>query len=159
MKIERLIATLAGATLLLSCGTPREIIKYVDREVEKVRFDTLTVEKTKIERVRDFTGLLDTLHLETASAEAVSWIDTTQAVLRGSLSDKPNPVTVVVPVKEKEKIVVRDSLVFRDRIIKEKEPIYVKTVPLFWRVMGVLGIITTVILLTWLFFKIRKKIN
>lgn len=102
--------------MLVNCGT----IKYVPvKETEYVTVrdsvyfrDTTVQFRVEKEYVRDYTGLLDTLELSTGYADARAWVDTTRSVLAGEIKNKEKMVDV--PVQMKEKIVYKDSLVYKD---------------------------------------------
>ena len=155
-----LLFALYGAIMITACGPIKEVpvkteIIYRDSIKVETRIDTVTAWKTKIETVRDYTGLLDTLKLSTANAEASVWIDTTHNVLTGSLKDKDVPVEVSVPVTET--IHYRDSLVYVDKPYPVEVTKEIRIVPKFWRVSGVVGILSVILLLVFLFFKIKDK--
>lgn len=102
--------------MLVNCGT----IKYVPvKETEYVTVrdsvyfrDTTVQFRVEKEYVRDYTGLLDTLDMETSYATARAWVDTSRSVLVGEIKNKEKMVDV--PVQVKEKIVYKDSLVYKD---------------------------------------------
>ncbi len=152
-KIRNIILCVFAA-LVLSCS-PKIIYRdvIVTRDSLITRLDTQYVEKVKVEKVKDWTGLLDTLSLSTEQAEAQSWVDTSKAILCGELKDKDVPVKVVV--KWKEKISYRDSI----RTVEKEVPVEktVKVVPLFWRVFGVIGIIAAVLAAVALFLKLKGR--
>lgn len=151
-----------GALLCLTAASCRTVqyvpvkgdtvVEYRDSVV--TRLDTLTIYRTVTEKVRDYTGLLDTLRLETAGAKATAYVDTTSNTLRGSLEDKDVPLEVVVPVKEEYH--GRDSVSVQQVPVKVEIIREVKVVPRFWRVTGVLGIILTCLSLLLGFLKIKK---
>jgi hypothetical protein len=155
-----LTSALCGAFMIASCGPIKEIpvkteIIYRDSIRVETKVDTLEVLKTKIETVRDYSGLLDTLRLSTANAEASAWIDTTHNVLKGELKDKDVPVQVAVP--STNEIHYRDSIVYQDRPYPVEVTKEVRIVPRFWTISGVFGIICFVLLAVFLFFKIKTK--
>ena len=161
-SVSGLVCALVGAVMIAACGPIKEIpvkteIIYRDSIRVETKIDTLEVWKTKVEKVRDYTGLLDTLRLSTANAEANAWIDTTHNVLTGELKDKDVPVQVAVP--STNEIHYRDSIVYQDRPYPVEVTKEVRIVPRFWRVMGVFGIISLVLLAVFLFFKVRAKIG
>ena len=161
-SVSGLVYALVGAFMIASCGPIKEIpvkteIIYKDSIRVETKIDTLEVLKTKIETVRDYSGLLDTLRLSTANAEASAWIDTTHNVLKGELKDKDVPVQVAVP--STNEIHYRDSIVYQDRPYPVEVTKEVRIVPRFWRVMGVFGIISLVLLAAFLFFKVRNRFS
>lgn len=156
-SVSGLVCALVGAVMIAACGPIKEIpvkteISYRDSIRVETKIDTLEVLKTKIETVRDFSGLLDTLRLSTANAEASAWIDTTHNVLKGELKDKDVPVQVAVP--STNEIHYRDSIVYQDRPYPVEVTKEVRIVPRFWRVSGIFGIICLVLLLAVIGWKI-----
>lgn len=122
---------MSATLLLLGCSTikyvPVKTTEYVTvKETETVR-DTLVQFKVEKEYVRDYTGLLDTLDMETSYATARAWVDTSKSVLAGEMKNKEKMVDV--PVQAKEKIMYKDSLVYKDvpvpvEVIKTVHPKY-----------------------------------
>lgn len=117
MQIYKKISVLLLFLVMLnSC----KIIKYVPvketeyvHTIDSVYFRDTTIKyKVEKEYVRDYTGLLDTLDLETSYASARAWVDTSRAVLAGSIRNKENVIDI--PVSVKEKVTVRDSIVYKD---------------------------------------------
>lgn len=161
-SVSGLVCALCGAFMIASCGTIKEIpvkteIIYKDSIRVETKVDTLEVLKTKIETVRDFSGLLDTLKLSTANAEASAWIDTTHNVLKGELKDKDVPVQVTVPSTVETHY--RDSIVYQDRPYPVEITKEVRIVPRFWRVSGVFGIVSFILLAVFLFFKLKTRFS
>lgn len=117
--------------LLLGCGTikyvpVKEYVTVTETQTEYLR-DTLVQVKIEKEYVRDYTGLLDTLQLETSYALSSAWFDTTSNVLAGTIKNKEK--MIAVPVAVKEKVTVRDSIVYRDvpvpvEVVKTVHPKY-----------------------------------
>ena len=106
---------------------PVEHTEYV-HTIDSVYFRDTTIKyKVEKEYVRDYTGLLDTLDLETSYASARAWLDTSRAVLAGSIRNKENVINI--PVQVKEKVTVRDSIVYKDvpvpvEVVKTVHPKY-----------------------------------
>lgn len=155
-----LVLALYGAAVISSCTTVKYIpvkgettVEYRDSIVTKL--DTITVTRTEIQRVRDYTGMLDTLRLETKTARATAYLDTAARAIKGSLEDKEVPMQVVVPSKEEYH--QRDSVERVEVPIPVEVEKVVEVVPKFWRVVGLLGIIETLVLFFLGFLKIKKK--
>ena len=142
------------AVVLTACKT----IQYVPvKEVEYVHIkdsvylrDTLVQVEVQKARISDFSGLLDTLLLQTDLARSTAFVDTTAGVLRGTLEQRGE---IPAKIQFKERIVYRDSI--RDKevpvpveVIKE-----VKVVPWFWRFFSVLGIVALAGAVFWLLRK------
>ena len=114
MRGRHLIFILLGL-LVLSCKV--QYVPVKETEYVKVRDsvyfrDTTIQYKVEKEYVRDYTGLLDTLDLETSYASARAWLDTSRAMLSGEIRNKENVIDI--PVSVKEKVTVRDSIVYKD---------------------------------------------
>ena len=92
---------------------PVEHTEYVTVRDSVYLRDTTIQYKIEKEYVRDFTGLLDTLDMETSYASARAWVDTSRATLSGEIKNKENVINI--PVQVKEKVTVRDSIVYQDR--------------------------------------------
>ena len=100
---------------MLSCKVqyvPVKETEYVTVRDSVYFRDTTIQYKIEKEYVRDYTGLLDTLEMETSYASARAWVDTSRAVLAGSIRNKENVINI--PVQVKEKVTVMDSIVYRD---------------------------------------------
>lgn len=109
--------TLLGFLLLFTACTT---IKYVpvkgetivkDSMIVETRIDTLKVQLPP-ERVRDWTGLLDTLEMNTSAAYSKSWVDTTKGILAGELVNKETPLEVAVP--STHTLEKKDSIVYKE---------------------------------------------
>jgi hypothetical protein len=121
---------------------PVEHTEYVTVRDSVYLRDTTIQYKIEKEYVRDYTGLLDTLDMETSYATARAWVDTSKAVLAGEIKNKENVINI--PVQVKEKVTVRDSIVYQDRpvpveVIKTVHPGYEKWL-WGWLVFSLLGL-------------------
>lgn len=106
---------LLGMLLLTGCKVqyvPVKETEYVTVRDSVYLRDTVIHHQIEKEYVKDYTGLLDTLQLETSYASASAWVDTTRNTLAGTIKNKEKMIDI--PVAVKEKVVVRDSLVYRD---------------------------------------------
>ncbi len=158
------LGIICGAVLFLTCLAGcktvyvpvqgETIIEYRDSIITKL--DTVTAWKTKIETVRDYTGLLDTLKLSTANAEAMSWIDTTKGILTGSLKDKDTPVEVAVPIKEEYH--QKDSVVIQEVPIPVEVEKIKKIYPKWMIILSFLGVILSGLGIFQLYSKFRTKL-
>ena len=126
----RKMIALALGLMMIGCKTiyvPIERTEYVSVRDSIYLRDTVIQYKIKKEYVRDYTNLLDTLDMETSFASARAWVDTSKNVLAGEIKNKDK--TVDVPVQVKERVVVRDSIVYQDKpvpveVVKEVHPKY-----------------------------------
>lgn len=114
MRGRNLVFALLGL-LVFSCKVqyvPVKETEYVTVRDSVYFRDTTIQYKIEKEYVRDYTGLLDTLDMETSYASARAWVDTSKAVLAGEIKNRENVIDI--PVSVKEKVTVRDSIVYRD---------------------------------------------
>ena len=114
--------------------------------------DTTITYQIEKQYVRDYTGLLDTLTLETDYAIARAHVDTASAKLSGSIENKRK--IVEIPTQWKERIVYKDSISRVEVPVKIEKP--VPYVPLFWRICSVIGIAAVCLVALWLGFKFIK---
>lgn len=122
----------------MSCKTvyiPVEHTEYVTvRDSVYFRDTTVQIQVQK-ERVRDYTGLLDTLRLETSYAASTAYVDTTRNLLAGEIKNKENVINV--PIQVKEKVVVRDSVVTKEVPVPVKVVVTKTKYPaVFWWLLG-----------------------
>lgn len=115
--------------ILFGCSAPRPTTvvhtEYVTVRDSVYFRDTTVQYKIEKEYVKDYTGLLDTLVLGTGYADARAWVDTSRAVLAGEIKNKEKALNI--PVQVKEKVTVRDSIVYKDvpvpvEVVKTKYP-------------------------------------
>ena len=117
-------------TFFTGCKTiyvPVEHTEYVTVRDSVYLKDTTVQYKVEKEYIKDYSDLLDTLHLETGLAEARAWVDTSRSVLAGEIKNKEKVVDI--PVQVKERVVVRDSIVYREKpvpveVVKTVHPKY-----------------------------------
>lgn len=116
--------------LVFSCKTV--YIPVAEKEYVTVRDsvylrDTTVQYKVEKEYVKDYTGLLDTLRMETSYSSFAAWVDTSAAKLSGIAQNKEKIVDI--PVQVKEKVTVRDSIVYKEvpvevEVVKTVHPKY-----------------------------------
>ena len=108
--------------LINSCGISKPntttIIQYKDSTITNIVDSVVYIPK---ERIVDIVPIYDTLYLETSKAKSVSYVDTTNHVLRGSIENKAG---IEYKYIYKDKIVYRDSLITKEievpyEVIKE----------------------------------------
>lgn len=120
------------ALALTACKTvyvPVEHTEYVHTIDSVYVRDTTIKYQLEKEYIRDFTGLLDTLTLETGLAVSKAWVDTSKSVLAGEIRNKEKALDI--PVSVKEKVTVRDSIVYQEKpvpveVVKVVHPGYEK---------------------------------
>lgn len=141
-----LFPLVASMFLTVSC----QIVRYVPVEHteyvtvrDSVYFrDTLVRIELEKARLADFVDVGDTLVLSTDLARSTAFLDTTSGKLKGTLENIKKYVEKEVPLKEK--IMYRDSIVYQDKPYPVEVEKVVKVVPKFWRIFGVLGILSLV---------------
>ena len=152
-----LLLLLAAAS---ACGAVRPLAKTADSTRVEVRYETVTVHDTAyvelpviIEKIQTL-DTTSTLENDYAKSEAT----VTAGILSHSLETKP----VKLPVKIDRVTVYKDSLVYRDRVVKETIEIEKKLSA--WQSFRMLvGSITMLLAAIWVgvrlvfFFKSAKK--
>lgn len=141
--------------ILTGCGTLKKIevehrieTHYVDSTIWHL--DTAYFDVPR-EVYKDYSGLLDTLKLETSMASSWAAVDTNKMVLAGEIKNKSTKLEK--EVLWKEKIVYRDSLVTKEvpvplEIIKEVVPKWC------WWLLG-FNIAILVLALAWVLAKLK----
>lgn len=119
---------------------PVETIKEVHTIDSVYLRDTTIQYRIEKEFIRDYTGLLDTLRMETTYSKFVAFVDTSSAKLSGTAKNKEKMIDV--PVSVKEKVVVRDSVVYKEVPIRVEVP--VRYTPKIWKILGWIGILSLV---------------
>ena len=130
--------------LLAGCTTIRYVpikeTQYVSvRDTTYLR-DTLVRVELEKARLSDFVDLGDTLVLSTDLARSTAFLDTTSGKLKGTLENTLKYIEK--PVQIRERLVYRDSVEVREVPVEVEKP--VKYVPKFWKIFGILGILSLV---------------
>ena len=118
---------------------PVEHTEYVTVRDSVYFRDTLIRIELEKARLSDFCDVGDTLVLRTDLAQSWATLDTLAGKIVGGLENIKPYAVQNVPLKEK--IVYRDSIVYKDVPVPVVEEKIVKVVPWFWRVMSVIGIV------------------
>ena len=103
------------------------------------RTDTLRID-VPVELIKEVVPQLDTLVMETSVAKATAYLDTSMVALRGVLENKKTSLSQV-QVVYKEKIQYRDSIQVKEVPVPVEVEKRVPYVPLFFKIMAVIGII------------------
>lgn len=124
--------------LAFGCGVTKKTIQIEHvtetHYIDSTRWHDSTIYYVvPVERYRDYTSLLDTLKLETSLAKAEAYVDTTNNTLKGSIENKKDSIKTVI--KWKEKIVQKDSLVYKE-VPVEVEKEVTKYPKSYWWFMG-----------------------
>ena len=112
-------------------------IEYRDSVIYKV--DTLKI-NVPVETVKEVVPPRDTLKMDTSVAEARAWVDATTNTLKGEMKNKKTALSQP-QVVYKEKIQYRDSLITKEVPVPVEVEKKVPYVPLFWKIMSVIGIL------------------
>ena len=161
MKYFSLQLSLAMLLVAASaCGAVRPVIQPTDSTRVEVRYETVTVHDTAyvelpviIEKIQTL-DTTSTLENDYARSEAT----VTAGILSHSLETKP----VKLPVKIDRVTVYKDSLVYRDRVVKETIEIE-KKLSVWQSFRMLVGSITMLLAAIWVgvrlvfFFKSAKK--
>lgn len=136
--------------MVASCGIVKPVVIRDSTNViinykDSINFIDSTVYHHLYKEVyNDYADMLDTLNMEDTYSKAQAYLDTANKKLKGSIKTKDKDVPV--PIKWKEKIVYRDSIVYQKEevpvpyeVVKTKHPKY-EWILWTWLVLSVLGI-------------------
>lgn len=155
--MKKITTCLLIAVLFSACGTiqyvPVETIKEVHVKDTTVLHDTTIQYKIEKEYVRDYTGLLDELVLETDYAIAKAHIDTAAEKLTGSIENKDKALNI--PTQYKERLVYRDTVITKEKVVPVEVEKKVPFVPFFWKFLSVIGILAIAYITFKLIFKFK----
>ena len=133
-------------TIYVPVETVREVSVHDTTYLHKV--DTL-VQVPEVS-LSDFIDVKDTLTIRSSYATSKSWIDQEHNILAGKLIQGGKlPVQII----EKERVVIKDSLITREIPIEVDKP--VPFVPIFWKIMSTIGILALAAVALWLVFKFK----
>lgn len=146
-----------SCALISSCGTTK--IVYLPGETKIEYRDTTiyrdSIQYTPIEVIKEIVPEMDTLKMETSLAEAKSYIDTTNRVLRGEIKNKKG---ITNEVHYKDRIVYKDSIITKPypvevtkEVIKYKHYWYDKLCYPF----AIIGLIYIILIIIKLYGKFR----
>ena len=136
--------------MVASCGIVKPVVIRDSTNViinykDSINFIDSTVYHHLYKEVyNDYSDMLDTLNLEDTYSKAQAYLDTANKKLKGSIKTKDKDVPV--PIKWKEKIVYRDSLVYIKEEVPVPYPVEKKYIPkfykfcLFWFIATLAGI-------------------
>lgn len=154
--------SLACGLLCGSCGQIKYIpvkgdtvVEYRDSIITKL--DSIKVEITNTEYVRDWTGLLDTLELsaEGGKVRSKAWVDTTKSILAGELKTEPRKIDAVVP--HTLEYHQKDSVKIQEVPVEVPVEIIKKVYPKWLVIISILGVISTSILGISIYLKVKRK--
>ena len=149
-----LLLLLAAAS---ACGAARPLANTADSTRVEVRYETVTVHDTAyvdlpviIEKIQTL-DTTSTLENQFAKSEAI----VTAGILQHSLETKP----AQLPVPVEKELVYRDSIIFKDRVVKEE--VEVEKPLTFWQQLkmrvGVAAMILTALYGAYLLLKFFLK--
>ena len=155
----------SGAIILLlllavGCST----VKYVPVKGETIirdsiiyieRVDTIKIQLPPV-KVKDYTALGDTLKLSDGYSNAWAALDAEREMLVGGI-ETDSKASIDVPVKEKEKIVYRDSVRTVEVPIPVEVPKEVEVIKIPWiyKVLSVVGLLSIIGIALWVFLKFK----
>lgn len=133
---------LIAAFLAFSCSTIKEVpvvhTEYV-HTIDSVYVKDTTIQyRIEKEYVKEYAK--DTLKLETNYSEFTAFQDSTTGMLAGTAKNKQKLIDI--PISVKEKVVVRDSVVYKEVPVEVEKP--VPFVPKIWKILGWIGILSLV---------------
>lgn len=142
MRGRHLVFILLGL-LVLSCKVqyvPVKETEYVTVHDTTYLHRTDTLVQVPEFNLADYAGLCDTLVLQSSVAEATAWVDSSLMVLKGRLVQSG---TIPVQIVERERIVTKDSIVYKDvpvpvEVVRTVHPKY-EWVLWVWGVVALLG--------------------
>lgn len=150
MKILKLILGVFLLQMVASCGIVKPVVIRDSTNViinykDSINFIDSTVYHHLYKEVyNDYADMLDTLNLEDTYSQAQAYLDTANKKLKGSIKTKDKDVPV--PIKWKEKIVYRDSIVYQKEevpvpyeVVKTKHPKY-EWILWVWGILSLLGL-------------------
>ena len=140
-----------------ACGAARPLANTADSTRVEVRYETVTVHDTAyvdlpviIEKIQTL-DTTSTLENQFAKSEAI----VTAGILQHSLETKP----AQLPVPVEKELVYRDSIIFKDRVVKEE--VEVEKPLTFWQQLkmrvGVAAMILTALYGAYLLLKFFLK--
>lgn len=155
--MKKITTCLLIAALFSACGTvqyvPVETIKEVHVKDTTVLHDTTIQYQIEKEYVRDYTGLLDELVLETEYAIAKAHVDTAAEKLTGSIENKDKALNI--PTQYKERLVYRDTVITKEKIVPVEVEKKVIVVPLIYKALSIIGLLALFLLSLKLVFKFK----
>ncbi len=155
---------LLGLVLIAACGPIKEvpvktetIVEYRDSIITKL--DTIKVEISKTEYIKDWTGMLDTLELsaEGGKIKSRAWVDTTKSILAGELRTEPRQVDAVVP--HTLEYHQKDSVKIQEIPIEVPVETIKKVYPKWMVILSILGVISSMILLFLGYLKMKNHVK
>lgn len=150
------IITFISTILLLGSCT---VYKYLPSETEtKVRdsvvlnyIDSVIYHHRTVNR--DYKGLLDTLRIKGTHSSMTAYADTSNFTINGELNENPY----------KERVVYRDRIHYKDSIRTVEKPVPyevekpVKYIPKIYKLSMAFSIFVILLIVAWIYFKIRHK--
>ena len=140
---------------VFSCSTvkyiPVETIKEIYIKDTTYLRDTVIQYKLEKQYVRDYTGLLDTLNLETNVAKSTAYIDTSKNILTGSIENKQDPFDI--QTQYKERVIYRDSIQIREVPVEIEVEKVVRVVPWWAKILSWIGGLSLAVAAGWVISK------
>lgn len=160
MKALKIAIILMPLLLLSGCGTLKkntesENTKVIYIETEKIVLDTVKVE-VPVEVTMTYSGLRDTLKMETSIARAKAYIDENEMQIVGSIENKSAQLEKEVVLKYKT--ITRDLLIFQTKEIPVPYEVVKTKIPkwCWWLLLINIAVIVIVIMKFLIKFKATK---
>lgn len=133
---------------LASCANTKKVPKTTEVTVVTYRDSTVWHDSTVYhdiyyEHFKEYTGLLDTLRMETSYNTFTAYNDTLANHLRGEVESKD--VQMPVQIKWKEKVVYKDSLVYVTKEVPVEVEVIKKVYPKSYWVLLALVILGAIV--------------
>lgn len=128
------------------------IIEYRDTTIFKT--DTVKVD-IPVEKVVEITPG-DTLRMETSIAKAEAFYNRDIKMLQGKLENKPGSIKTEVVYKER--VITKDSLVYKEVPVEVEVEKIVKVVPWWAKILSFFGFISLVLVVGWLVIKFNGRL-
>ena len=154
---RKFVNTLLLALVFTACSPKIVYVPVKETETITVRDTTVlrdTTIKYEIEKqvVRDYTGLLDTLRLETDFARSTAFVDTTANLLKGSIENKPEKT---IKIQWRERTVYKDSIRTVDKPYPVEVEKKVKYVPWYAKFLSWVGAFALIAAILYILRKFR----
>lgn len=155
--MRRLVCSILAALAIVGCSTikyvPVETIKEVHVKDSVYFRDTVVRVELEKARISDLVNVGDTLVLSDAYSRATAFVDTTRAILRGTI-ETTRPY-VEKPVQFKEKIVYRDSVVTKEVPVPVEVTKEVRYIPWWAKTLSWIGGLSLIALIIYILLKLK----
>ena len=152
-----MVCSILAALAIVGCSTikyvPVETIKEVHVKDSVYFRDTVVRVELEKARISDLVNVGDTLVLSDAYSRATAFVDTTRAILRGTI-ETTRPY-VEKPVQFKEKIVYRDSISYQEKPVPVEVTKEVRYIPWWAKTLSWIGGLSLIALIIYILLKLK----